>query len=109
MDISDWFRLPENPIFYVVPETSLFQNEWFIFLFIILFSSILEIDFAVGEIMEKLEKIEMDDDTLIYFTSDHGSHIDLGTDGGSNGNFKGTYVLYKVISFITLYWIGIFS
>ena len=58
--------------------------------------------------MEKLEKIEMDDDTLIYFTSDHGSHIDLGTDGGSNGNFKGTYVLYKVISFITLYCISIF-
>ena len=39
--------------------------------------------------MKKLEKTEMDDDTLIYFTSDHGSHIDLGTDGGSNGNFKG--------------------
>ena len=78
-------------------------------LYYFFFSSILEIDFAVGEIMEKLEKIEMDDDTLIYFTSDHGSHIDLGTDGGSNGNFKGTYVLYKVISFITLYCIGIFS
>ena len=83
MDFSDWFRLPKNPIFYVVPDTSLFQNEWFFF------SSILEIDFAVGEIMKKLEKNEMDDDTLIYFTSDHGSHIDLGTDGGSNGNFKG--------------------
>ena len=60
------------------------MNDLFIF-----FSSILEIDFAVGEIMKKLEKNEMDDDTLIYFTSDHGSHIDLGTDGGSNGNFKG--------------------
>merc|ERR1712008_163862 len=33
----------------------------------------------------------MDEDTLIYFTSDHGTHIDHkdGTDGGSNGNFKG--------------------
>ena len=84
------------------------MNDLF-FSLLFFFSSILEIDFAVGEIMEKLEKIEMDDDTLIYFTSDHGSHIDLGTDGGSNGNFKGTYVLYKVISFITLYCIGIFS
>ena len=64
------------------------MNDLF-FSLLFFFSSILEIDFAVGEIMKKLEKNEMDDDTLIYFTSDHGSHIDLGTDGGSNGNFKG--------------------
>ena len=54
----------------------------------------------MGEILTKLEKNEMDDDTLIYFTSDHGSHIDLGTDGGSNGNFKGIYNFFREITYI---------
>ena len=49
----------------------------------------MEIDDAVGQIMSALKKNGIEDQTLIYFTSDHGSHIDKGTDGGSNYPFKG--------------------
>jgi len=51
--------------------------------------SILEIDDAVGQMVDALKKNGIEDQTLIYFTSDHGSHIDKGTQGGSNSPFKG--------------------
>ena len=54
--------------------------------------SILEIDDAVGQMLDALKKNGIEDQTLIYFTSDHGSHIDKGTEGGSNSPFKGNYI-----------------
>ena len=39
--------------------------------------------------VDALKKNGIEDQTLIYFTSDHGSHIDKGTEGGSNSPFKG--------------------
>jgi arylsulfatase A-like enzyme len=59
--------------------------------------SILEIDDAVGQMVDALKKNGIEDQTLIYFTSDHGSHIDKGTEGGSNYPFKGNY-LHIIIS-----------
>ena len=59
--------------------------------------SILEIDDAVGQMVDALNKNGIEDQTLIYFTSDHGSHIDKGTQGGSNSPFKGNYI-YIIIS-----------
>ena len=58
--------------------------------------------------MNALNGKQMSENTLVYFTSDHGCHIDLGADGGSNGKFKGftyfalpnTVFLTKTFSFI---------
>ena len=46
-------------------------------------------DDAVGKILDQLKKYGMEENTLVYFASDHGSHIDIGANGGSNGQFKG--------------------
>lgn len=51
--------------------------------------SILEMDTAIGKILDKLDEMHVADNTLVYFTSDHGCHIDIGTKGGSNGIFPG--------------------
>ena len=57
------------------------------------FFSILEMDDAIGQMMKTLKEEGLEDNTLVYFTSDHGSHIDLGPSGGSNGPFKGKFKL----------------
>ncbi|XP_042883218.1 arylsulfatase H-like [Penaeus japonicus] len=52
-----------------------------------------EMDAGVGAILEALRLHEIDDNTLVYFLSDHGGHleaIDKGQrTGGHNGLFKG--------------------
>ncbi len=49
----------------------------------------MEMDEAVGKILEAIAESGLEEDTLVYFASDHGTHIDLGNLGGSNGQFKG--------------------
>jgi len=44
-----------------------------------------EIDWSVGQNIETLRKNELDDNTLIIFTSDNGPWITYGIDGGSAG------------------------
>ena len=46
--------------------------------------------------VDALKKNGIEDQTLIYFTSDHGSHIDKSTQGGSNFPFKGKCLLYEL-------------
>lgn len=48
-----------------------------------------ELDWSVGEIMNSLKDLGIQDNTIVYFTSDNGGHIELGTDGGYNGILKG--------------------
>ena len=48
-----------------------------------------ELDWSVGEILKHLDKIGARENTLVYFTSDHGGHLELGRLGGYNGIFKG--------------------
>ena len=62
-------------------------------------------DDAVGKILDQLKKYGMEENTLVYFASDHGSHIDIGANGGSNGQFKGMNAWQRVIfaSFLTGY------
>ena len=43
----------------------------------------------VGQILDTLDRLNLSEKTLVYFTSDHGAHIDLGRKGGSNVPFKG--------------------
>ena len=48
-----------------------------------------ELDWSVGEILKHLDKIGARENTLVYFTSDHGGHLELERLGGYNGIFKG--------------------
>ena len=52
--------------------------------------TILELDHSVGKLLEALDKLGIAENTLVYFTSDHGGdHLQLGTLGGYNGVFRG--------------------
>ena len=53
-----------------------------------------EMDWSVGKIMSALERLGLRDDTFVYFTSDHGPHIEEVTiageyHGGWKGHFRG--------------------
>ncbi|XP_074822485.1 steryl-sulfatase isoform X2 [Natator depressus] len=54
-----------------------------------------EIDWSVGKILDVLEKWNLNDKTLVYFTSDQGAHVEEVSStgevhGGYNGIYKGT-------------------
>ena len=44
---------------------------------------------AVGEILQTLKELAIDNDTLVIFTSDNGPAVDLCLDGGNSGHFSG--------------------
>ncbi|XP_045187267.2 steryl-sulfatase-like isoform X2 [Mercenaria mercenaria] len=48
-----------------------------------------ELDWSVGKILKAVRKYGLEDNTLVYFTSDNGGHLEIGTDGGYNGILKG--------------------
>ncbi|XP_053394808.1 steryl-sulfatase-like isoform X2 [Mercenaria mercenaria] len=48
-----------------------------------------ELDWSVGQILKSVKEFGIDDNTLVYFTSDHGGHLEEGTEGGFNGILKG--------------------
>jgi arylsulfatase A-like enzyme len=53
-----------------------------------------EIDWSVGQILAELKKLDLDENTLVIFTSDNGPWIDQGENGGSSGPFycgKGSF------------------
>lgn len=55
---------------------------------------VMELDYAVGQIIDHLERLKIRDNTFIYFSSDNGGHleeysIDREFEGGYNGEFKG--------------------
>lgn len=49
---------------------------------------IMEIDWSVGRIMEKLRELGLDERTLVVFTSDNGPWLGYGIDGGSAGPLR---------------------
>lgn len=56
--------------------------------------SVEEMDWSVGQILNVLEELKLANNTLVYFTSDHGAHVEEVTTkgekhGGSNGIYKG--------------------
>ena len=56
--------------------------------------SVLELDHAVGQILNQLEELEIQNDTFTYFSSDNGGHLEETNnegqpEGGSNGIFRG--------------------
>ncbi|XP_060083865.1 steryl-sulfatase-like [Ylistrum balloti] len=56
--------------------------------------SILELDWGTGEIMSRIKNMDIGKNTLVYFTSDNGAHLEESdihgnSDGGSNGILRG--------------------
>ena len=48
----------------------------------------MEIDWSMGEILKTLEKLNLDNNTLIVFTSDNGPWINYGNHAGSTGGLR---------------------
>ncbi len=44
-----------------------------------------EIDWSVGQVLETLRELELDDNTLVFFTSDNGPWLIFDEQGGSGG------------------------
>ena len=51
--------------------------------------SLYEMDDSIGQILDVIDKLGMTKNTLVYFTSDHGSQVNIGKNGGSNFPFRG--------------------
>ncbi len=47
-----------------------------------------EIDWSMGQILDKLKEVGVDDNTLVIFTSDNGPWLSYGTHGGSSGPLR---------------------
>ena len=48
-----------------------------------------EMAWAVGSVMEEVKNLKLDENTLVFFTSDHGPQINYCNEGGDAGIFKG--------------------
>ena len=48
-----------------------------------------EVDASVGRVFETLRELQLDNNTLVLFTSDNGPWLVKGTDGGSAGPLRG--------------------
>ncbi|KAF4108666.1 arylsulfatase D [Onychostoma macrolepis] len=48
-----------------------------------------EADWMIGRMVETIERHGLSEKTLMYFTSDHGGHIEEGPKGGWNGIYRG--------------------
>jgi arylsulfatase A-like enzyme len=47
-----------------------------------------EIDWSVGEVLDTLQKLQLDENTLVMFTSDNGPWLPFGEHGGSAGPLR---------------------
>ncbi|XP_060596832.1 arylsulfatase H-like [Ruditapes philippinarum] len=47
-----------------------------------------ELDWSIGEILKSIKTLGIEDNTIVYFTSDNGGHLEV-SDGGYNGILKG--------------------
>ncbi|NNE90084.1 MAG: sulfatase [Verrucomicrobiales bacterium] len=48
-----------------------------------------EVDWSVGQILETVERLKIDKNTLVLFTSDNGPWASKGKDGGVSGSLRG--------------------
>lgn len=59
--------------------------------------AVMEMDWAVGEVLEALDRRGIRNDTFVLFTSDHGAHLEEAEDeaqGGNNGILSGGKGMY---------------
>lgn len=63
---------------------------------------LMELDWSVGQMLQGLRELDVEDNTVVYFTSDNGGHLEILPYGGYNGKLRGmvlTYVTLKVRRF----------
>ena len=73
---------------FVVPELGIYNDEDWPLPYKVWAAMITRIDDEVGKVMDLLEELGIDDNTLIFFTSDNGSIKEpFGPDGVSAGDF----------------------
>jgi arylsulfatase A-like enzyme len=48
-----------------------------------------ELDWSVGKILDALDRFDIDDETLVIFTSDNGPWLEMGASSGSSGPLRG--------------------
>jgi len=48
-----------------------------------------ELDWSVGRILETLDRLGIDEETLVIFTSDNGPWLEMGASSGSSGPLRG--------------------
>uniref|UniRef100_A0A8C5P9H0 Sulfatase N-terminal domain-containing protein n=1 Tax=Leptobrachium leishanense TaxID=445787 RepID=A0A8C5P9H0_9ANUR len=50
-----------------------------------------EMDFMVGSVVDAIDHVGLKDNTLIYFTSDQGGHLEIKDGGSQTGGWNGIY------------------
>nr|XP_055070754.1 arylsulfatase D isoform X1 [Misgurnus anguillicaudatus] len=50
-----------------------------------------EVDWMVGQMVKTVERLELTNKTMMYFTSDHGGYIEDSDAGGQKGGWNGVY------------------
>lgn len=60
--------------------------------------NVLELDWAIGEVLKTLDSLQLSNNTLVYFSSDNGAHVEeVGLDGQREGGHNGIYKGGKMI------------
>ena len=49
---------------------------------------VMEVDWSVGQVLAKLKELELDERTLVVFTSDNGPWLNYGDHAGSAGSLR---------------------
>ena len=50
--------------------------------------NVLELDWAVGEIMKKLKELSVENDTIVYFSTDQAAHVEEVAQGTNVSKFS---------------------
>jgi len=60
---------------------------------------------AVGEVLDVVRELNLAENTLALFFSDHGPHVEICEEGGSAGPFRGSHAMLKLVNmdYNTLY------
>jgi len=48
-----------------------------------------EMSWAIGEVLNVIRELHLEENTLALFFSDHGPHLEICEEGGSPGPFRG--------------------
>jgi len=48
-----------------------------------------EMSWAVGQVLDVIRELHIEENTLALFFSDHGPHVEICEEGGSAGPFRG--------------------
>ena len=48
-----------------------------------------EMSWAIGQVLDTIRELDLAQNTLALFFSDHGPHVEICEEGGSAGPFRG--------------------